>query len=271
MPDTDPTGPGSTGPGFNPCFPGKPITISVVQCKNSQPILMFALSQKTTGDMVSVNNGTNHWTACLLASDTITVSANGYQTKDVTVSPSDFNSGYMVVCLDEVAPLPPPRKPWPYCFVLTVLGIDTDSEYANILRKFRDVLLGTSGGRRFVSYYYDEIVQKELINHLKKPNKLLEIFRILIEATPVIMEFVRSRSSLFGGGHRCDAQIRLDVSLAERAVTLLTALSKEVEDKRTKEALAFACSLVEKAAGKLPGQILDMLISEFQEKPAKNK
>lgn len=253
------------------CWPKKPVTVTVVRCKDHQPILMFTLSQPTTGAIIPVNNGTNIVRPCLLAGDTFRITANGYQPRDVTVPSSAITDGFMEVCLDEVPPPPPPRKPWPYCLVLTSLGVATESEYANILRTFRDVLLGTPGGRMLVNYYYDENVQKELISRLKKPARAVEVFRVLIEATPIIIDFVRPRTSVFGGACKCAAQTKLDVPLSERAVALLTSLLKETEDPRTKEALGFACSLVEKAAGKRPGQILDVLVSEHREKPVNRK
>lgn len=275
MPDPVPTGPTPTDIDDADrlrCWPKKPVTVTVVRCQDHQPILMFTLSQPTTGEIYNVNNGTNIVRPCLLPGDTFRISANGYQPRDVTVTSTAVTDGFMEVCLDEPPPptQPPPRRPWPYCLLFTSLGIATESEFANILRNFRDVLLGMPGGRALVDYYYDETVHKELMDRVRKPAKAVEVFRVLTEATPIIIEFVRPRS-VFGTRCKCDERMKLDAALSERAVALLKSLLKEAEHPRTKEAIEFASSLVEKSAGKFPGQILDLLAAEMREKPVKRK
>ena len=223
---------------------------------------MFTLSQKTTGAIVPVNNGTNHYTDCLLAGETFTVSSNGYQPKDVLVTAAEFNSGFMVVCLDEIVATQPPKNPWKLCPILTALNFSTESEYADILRLFRDAILGTPGGCILVNYYYDEGVQNDLITRLKRPSNALELCRLFIEATPLIIAFVYPKV----GACRCLPENKLDEKLANRTIVFLNKLRNEVNQSRTKEALEFACSVLGKSSGKYPGQILGTLITEYQEK-----
>jgi hypothetical protein len=241
------------------CFPKKPVTVTVVRCKDHQPILIFSVSQPTTGQFIASNTASNLFVACLVPGDTFRVAANGYQNKDVVVSSSAVTSGFLEVCLDENPPQPPPPGRWPYCFVLTALKLSPESDYANLLRSFRDVLLGFPGGQRVVAYYYDESVRKELLGRLSKPGRALEAFRVLVEATPIILEFARPRSSTFGNTCACNNQVALSRDLAERALALLNSLEKEVGNRRVKEALAFGAHLVQQSTGMRAGQILNVL------------
>jgi hypothetical protein len=155
--------------------------------------------------------------------------------------------------------------------VLTALKLSPESDYANLLRSFRDVLLGFPGGQRVVSYYYDESVQKELLARLSKPGGALEAFRVLVEATPIIFEFARPRSSTFGDACGCNNQVVLSSDLAERALALLNSLEKEVKNQRAKEALAFGAHLVQQTKGMRAGQILNVLASMDRPKMRRRK
>src|SRR5258707_7055599 len=82
------------------CWPRKPVKVTVVNCKNHQPILIFTISQPTTGDVIPVNNGTNLIILCLLPGESLRYSANGFESKDVPPKKEDVDAGFMEVCLD---------------------------------------------------------------------------------------------------------------------------------------------------------------------------
>lgn len=241
------------------CFPKKPITVTVVRCKDHQPILLFTLSQPTTGEFYPINNGTNIVRPCVLPGDSFRISATGYDYKDVVVPASAVSDGFLEVCLDEIIqpPSPPGR-----CFILSILGVSTEpntSRFANVLRGFRDIILGTPGGRILVEHYYNESVQKELTARFSKPARVIEIFRLLVEATPFVMRFVEPRQKAFGSGCSCCEAVVLDEQLVKNALKLISSLKKEVESVEVRDALDFVERVVEQSSGKAPGQFLAIL------------
>lgn len=243
------------------CWPKKPITVTVVRCKDHQPIILFTLSQPTTGEIYPINNGTNIVRPCVLPGDSFRISANGYNYKDVVVPASAVNDGFLEVCLDEAPPPPPPTGPR-RCFVLSLLGVSTEpnaSRFADVLRGFRDVLLGMPSGRTLVAHYYNESVQKELTDRLSKPTRVIEVFRLLVEATPFVMRFVEPRQKAFSASCSCGEAIVLDEQLAKNALKLISSLKKEVESAEVRDALDFVEWVVEQSSGKAPGQFLAVL------------
>jgi hypothetical protein len=179
----------------------------------------------------------------------------------VVVTQTNVTDQFIDVCLDEDTPKKPAKKMCGACFILTSLRFSTNSEYGRIVRAFRDVVLGTSGGQTLVSYYDDEDVQKELGALVATPARAPEAFRLLVESTPIALEFVRPHPTAFGAVCTRDDQTVFDSNLAERAVTFLASLERDVEAPRVRQALEFAIRLVEQSAGKRPGQILDILAS----------
>jgi hypothetical protein len=60
MPDDSPPKPTNPNDIANlACFPKKPITVTIVRCKDHQPILLFSVSQPTTGQVYTPNTGSN--------------------------------------------------------------------------------------------------------------------------------------------------------------------------------------------------------------------
>jgi hypothetical protein len=260
MPETDPNSPHDIP--INPCAPGVSVLITIVRCKDNQPIILFTISTRNLGTISTPNNGTNRTMVCLVQGDTFRVSANGFKFKDVIVTRDNIRDRFLEVCLDEDAPPEQPKGKWPYCFILTLLGVNTTekiSKYADTLRLLRDILLGTPNGNLVVKYYYNEEVQKELTSLLSSQGKIIEIFQILVEATPFIFGFVKHRPIELLGKCNCEELIPLDSKLAEKIDVLLQSLLKEAKNDTVIKAIKFALELLKQSIGKYPGQILSLL------------
>lgn len=253
MPDTDPT----PGPG-----PFNNVVVTVVDCADHTPIILFSVSFPGTTVFVPYNNGTNRFVILnALPGQLYRVASNGYDSKESTLTAQEVKDGFAEICLDFRPPTTPPPKP---CIVASaVLGTQEGDEGSSaavlsMYRRVRDEIALTARGRDLVARYYDERVSTAGLHALEVDDALArDVLGLLVEITPHV-------SSLFAHDDfmiRPFGSVKSPVFSEEIAAHALSIVDRfrAASGLTVAEELDALAGILRNAVGKTSGEILMML------------
>jgi hypothetical protein len=232
--DTPPTPPGgwswSACSGIL-CPPGaKAVTVTISDCASSAQIGVLTpfIVTDATGTMATSTQGVA-LICCVVPGYSFTVSYQGYQTKNHTLTQDEVNAQSAHICLDKKPPPPPPP---PTCPVFTLMRSADFEPTAQVLAPFyriRDMLAATPRGEKLVALYYDPDTKERVDRALQNSAELrTEGLSLVLELQPALARAQRPGLPGVGvGSCDCDEGVLLTEDVQRRGARFLDVLEAE--------------------------------------------
>lgn len=211
------------------CAPGaQSVTVTISDCASGAQIGVLTpfIVTDATGTMATSTQGAV-LICCGLPGMSITVSYQGYQTKQYVLTRDDVNTQSAHVCLDKKPP--PPTTPPATCLVHSLMRGGDFTPTAQALAPFyrvRDTLSATPLGEKLVALYYDPDTKDRIDRAVQNSAELrTEGLSLILELVPVLAHMQRPGLPGTGVGNcACDNGPLLSEDVQRRGARFLDAL-----------------------------------------------
>jgi hypothetical protein len=204
--------------------------VTISDCASSAQIGVLTpfIVTDATGAMVTSTQGVA-LICCVVPGYSFTVSYQGYQTKNHTVTQDEVNAQSAHVCLDKKQP---PQTTPHTCPVLALMSSADFEPTAQALAPFyrvRDMLAATPRGEKLVALYYEPATKERIDRALQNSAELrTEGLSLILELQPALARAQRPGLPGVGiGSCDCDHESLLSENVQQRGARFLDDLEAD--------------------------------------------